>query len=457
MSKHNLIKFLIAAMLSLSLRSEAQKFSLLYNFGGNSGDPTSPVQVTQGTDGNLYGTSPGGGTKNYGSVYRISTSGKLSVIYNFDGSVGASVTGSLMLGTDGNFYGATSSAGKYGNGIIFKMTPKGKLTVLHNFTGAADGGSPSAAPTEAQPGIFYGTTDAGGADDVGTFYRITSSGKFEVLYSLGYGFPKAPMLYANNHDLYVGTDIGGTNNCGEVFGMTATGKFTLIYSLDCASGGNADGALTQAPNGTFYGTAFGWGAHDWGAIYSLTPSGTYTDIYDFNGTSDGGGPYAGLVQATDGLFYGTASGGSINYGALYKITTAGRFTTLHLFQKIDGEGPYGVIAQHTTGVFYGNTVSGGNGTSCQANGCGTFFSLDVGLKPFASLLPSWGKVGQKIGILGQDFEGTKRVTFNGTLAKFTVVAPTYLTAIVPAGAKTGFVNITTHSGTLKSNKKFILK
>jgi hypothetical protein len=68
-----------------------------------------------------------------------------------------------------------------------------------------------------------------------------------------------------------------------------------------------------------------------------------------------------------------------------------------------------------------------------------------------------GKVGSTIGILGQGFIGTTDVSVNGTAATFTVVSDTYLSAKVPDGATTGFVTVTTPSGTLTSSQIFRAK
>jgi len=106
--------------------------------------------------------------------------------------------------------------------------------------------------------------------------------------------------------------------------------------------------------------------------------------------------------------------------------------------------------QHTNGKFYGSVESGG------ANGLngGVFYSLDMGLQPFASLVIWQGAKGKSVQILGQGFTGTSKVSFNGTSASFTVVSATYLTATVPAGATTGFITVTTPGATLTSNRKF---
>ena len=87
-------------------------------------------------------------------------------------------------------------------------------------------------------------------------------------------------------------------------------------------------------------------------------------------------------------------------------------------------------------------------------GCGTVFSLSVGLGPFVETLPASGKVGTKVTILGNNLTGTTSVTFNGTAATFTVVSSTEITTTVPTNAKTGTVEVTTPSGTLNSNVKF---
>jgi large repetitive protein len=67
-----------------------------------------------------------------------------------------------------------------------------------------------------------------------------------------------------------------------------------------------------------------------------------------------------------------------------------------------------------------------------------------------------GKVGKTIGILGQGFTGSTKVSFNGTSAAFTVSSDTFLTATVPAGATTGFITVVTPGTTLKSNRKFLV-
>lgn len=157
------------------------------------------------------------------------------------------------------------------------------------------------------------------------------------------------------------------------------------------------------------------------------------------------------MQASDGNFYGaTSAGGAKDYGSLYKITSAGAFSVLYSFDNATGATPEVTLFQHTNGDLYGDTCIGGKYSR------GVVYSLDTELQPFVRLLPTWGKVGTSIGILGQGFTGTSEVSFNGVSARFTVESDTYLIATIPTAATTGQVSVTTPLGTLKSNQTFIV-
>jgi hypothetical protein len=106
------------------------------------------------------------------------------------------------------------------------------------------------------------------------------------------------------------------------------------------------------------------------------------------------------------------------------------------------------LLQATTGAFYGVTDDGGTNT------IGTIFSLDMGLAPFVAFVSNSARTGKEVGILGQGLTETTSVSFNGIPAAFTVLRDTLLTVTVPTGATTGFVTVTTPSGTLTSNVPF---
>ena len=87
----------------------------------------------------------------------------------------------LLQDTDGTFYGTTHGGGAGNVGTVFKMTTTGTVytvTILYSFTGGEDGLFPTAGLVKATDGNFYGTTAYGGAGDAGTIYRISPTGDF---------------------------------------------------------------------------------------------------------------------------------------------------------------------------------------------------------------------------------------------------------------------------------------
>ena len=139
-----------------------------------------------------------------------------------------------------------------------------------------------------------------------------------------------------------------------------------------------------------------------------------------------------------------------------RLTAGGSLTTLHSFDGTDGNFMINELVQDTRGNLYAQTLAGGI-SSCAGDivggGCGTIFSLEVGLGPFVETPPTSGKAGGEIRILGNDLTDATSVSFNGTAAAFTVVSSSEIETHIPTGATTGFVTVTT-AAMLKSNVKF---
>jgi uncharacterized repeat protein (TIGR03803 family) len=437
-----------------TIAARAQTYKVAYEFGSHSGDPLSPQYslVAQGRDGNLYSTSPKGGTGNVGTVFKITPTGTLTVLYSFDVTHGAYPYGGLTLGTDGNFYGTTYQGGTGGGGgTVFMITPAGTLTVLHNLKSGTDGTSPYAAPVQGTDGNFYGTTYNGGSKGYGTVYKMTPAGTLTTLYPFDNthgGQPQGPLVQGTDGNFYGTTYSGGTSGRGTVFKVTAGGKLTVLHNFATTDGFQPYDPLIQGTDGNFYGTTYGGGTGS-GVIFKITSAGVLTVLHNLNGTTDGAASLTGLSQAADGNLYGTALRGGANaLGTIYRISTSGVFSVLYNFDRPTGDTPEVTLLQHTTGTLYGETIEGGG------HNTGVFYSFKNGLKPFVRLLPTSGKVGKTIEVLGQGFNGTTNVSFSGTTATFSIVSDTYLTAIVPAGATTGTVTVTTPGGKLASNQKF---
>jgi uncharacterized repeat protein (TIGR03803 family) len=468
---------LVLAALCAAIPAYAQKYSVVYDLGNRTGDPIWPSgSLAQGTDGALYGQSTSGGAYGLGTVFKITPSGEMRVLYDFcpQAFCGIQPQGGLTLRPDGHFIGTTQYGGLNGSGTIFDISQTGSLTVLHSFTSSTDGDSPEEPPIYGADGHFYGTTPYGGGSKAscGTIYRISGAvgGFLQVLHHFHQtdGCQRATLVLGADGNFYGTTEIGGTFDDGVVFKMTPAGMVTVLHSLDGVNDGyDPIAPLFQGSDGNFYGTTQNTGGSP-GNVFQITPAGTFTVLYKLNGTTDGAHPWAGVVQATDGNFYGAAAiAGSINNtncfsdsgcGTLFQVTPGGSFSVLYNFDYTTGF--YSLAPfQHTNGELYGNTVHGGTGTNqaCGQYGCGVLYSWNAGLPAFVSLIPYAGKVGSTIGFLGQGFTSSSSVSFNGTPATATVVSGTYLRATVPSGATTGFVTVTTSSGTLTSNKQFIVQ
>jgi uncharacterized repeat protein (TIGR03803 family) len=476
---------LIAGLLVVPAQAQITP-TTVYGFPGQPGPSNPNIEaIAQGRNGNLYLTGAGGEgkavncTTTYcGEAFRMTTSGTVNDVFDFSNNscpgsfCGYGAYGGLTLGTDGNFYGATYYGGTSSHGALFKLTPAGVMTSLYEFTGGTDGSDPYGSPIEGSNGIFYGTTTAAGGLD-STIYSVTSSGVFKTLYTFTGTDGQnvyAPLVQGTDGNFYGESVAGGANGYGTIFKMTPAGTLTVLHNFAGTDGSDAYYPLIQASDGNFYGEAYSGGTDGTGVIFKVTPSGTYTVLHNINGTTDGDGPAYGLVQATNGTMYGVTSNnnnqGVYLNGTIFSITTGGTFEVLYTFTgSTDGGIPLSPMRQHTDGLLYGTTEVGGdtncysavsfNGQEVIVAGCGELFSLNIAAKPFVSLLPTSGKVGSMIGILGQGFSASSVVKFNGVQATaVTVSGTTFITATVPAGASDGFVTVTTGTTTLKSAQKY---
>jgi uncharacterized repeat protein (TIGR03803 family) len=193
----------------------------IYNFCLNCVSGTAPFgPLIQATDGNFYGTTVWGGCCNNGTVFRITPAGKLTTLHSFcqlpscaDGSHSES---GVIQGTDGNFYGTTNGGGAWGKGTIFQINPSG-FTTWHNFGDEpSEGTNPFGSLIQATDGRFYGTTWWGGTHNVGTVFRISSTTGFQTLHSFDTtdgSVPYGALLQATDGMFYGTAASGGGTTC----------------------------------------------------------------------------------------------------------------------------------------------------------------------------------------------------------------------------------------------------
>ena len=273
---------------------------------------------------------------------------------------------------------------------------------------------------------------------------------FSVLANLP-SYSVAPLIIGSDGNFYGTTVKGGAFNEGTVFQLTKKGVLKILYSFTTAGtdGLSPSGPVMQAADGKLYGTTYWGGATGRGTIFSVTTTGVYKSLHSFAGT-DGDNPSGGLVQGSDNFLYGaTVYGGAFGDGVFFKMNTTGtKYTDLHDFDgKPSGGNPNATPMLHTNGTIYGWATIG------PKEGC--LYSMNVGLKPFASLVViTSGKVGQTVGIIGQGFSSATGVKFGTGPGTFTVVSDTYMTAAPAAGATTGKVTILEPSGNLATPQIF---
>jgi uncharacterized repeat protein (TIGR03803 family) len=261
---------------------------VLYSFaGGKDGErPTGGLVAVNGT---LYGTTSLGGTgkcasdEGCGTVFKIATSGKETVLYSFKGiSTGDGPEGGLAY-VGGALYGtAVQGSTPYDSGMVFKISLAGSLKVIYSFKGSPfdDGDGPNGNLTVVK-GVLYGTTTSGGssADGAGTVFRITTSGSEKVLYSFKGGsdgaYPNFTSLAYLNGALYGTTCIGGTHSLGTIFKVTTSGGESVLHSFAGGSDGAIGDRIADAGpavlNGKLYGVAPSGGKGNYGTVYSVAP------------------------------------------------------------------------------------------------------------------------------------------------------------------------------------------
>jgi uncharacterized repeat protein (TIGR03803 family) len=350
--------------------------SVLFSFGGTDG--SSPEAGLLIANGNLYGTTGGGGTYGYGTVFELEpqTGGGWaeSVLFSFNGTDGNGAFSGLTMDSSGNLYGTTYS-GSTGLGTVFELTPPPSggtpwtESILWNFPTEAGGFYVAASLIMDTRGNLYGTASAGGTcfsdgfpsacqpsqtlDFGGTVFELTppvSSGEpwtESTLWNFGNGgdgqMPDAGLIADSSGNLYGTTKLGGRYggfaSGGTVFKLTppsrSGGKWTesVLWSF----GNGTDGAEPRAglimdSSGNLYGTTAQGGADTDGTVFELTPpsksGGSWTEsiLLSFNGT-DGSDPGAGLIMDNNGNLYSTTeTGGAYGAGTVFKVAVTGTGT-----------------------------------------------------------------------------------------------------------------------------------
>jgi len=309
----------------------------LYSFTGGNDGATPEAGVIFDQAGNLYGATIAGGTSRNGTVFRLAPS-KLgstwieTVLHNFVARDGKVCQGGLVFDAAGNLYGAALFGGRYGGGTVFQLVPPTQgnawsLNVLHAFKGVNDGIDPQGALILDTQGAVYGA-----AHD-GTIFRLTppfpgnSKWTLTVLYRDGAVTGVGALLPGKPGVFYATSNLGGAANAGTVFQLIPPSATTLYEFAGEGDGEFPLNGLIADSSGNLYGATQGGGASRAGTVFRLAPPAqqggawTKTTLHSFQGGADGSGPGTGVIFGPQGVLYGTTvSGGLSDHGIVFEIT-----------------------------------------------------------------------------------------------------------------------------------------
>lgn len=157
----------------------------LYEFGSQTNDAIFPPDgLALAKSGLLYGCAQGG-SLGHGAAYQITPAkggAKLqeTVIYSFGGNSGDPADGgacSIAADKTGRLVGVSSGGGTNNTGTVFTLTPSGgtwTLAVPYSFGIQSNGDAvlPNARVIGVKQGYYVGTAPSGGADNKGVVYRV---------------------------------------------------------------------------------------------------------------------------------------------------------------------------------------------------------------------------------------------------------------------------------------------
>ena len=275
----------------------------------------------------------------------------------------------LIIDPIGNLYGTSFYGGADNVGTVFKVTPKGSLAELHSFSASYGAQSPWSIARDSK-GNLYGATPyiRGEFDIAGSIFKMTPEpgGKysFGTVWSDIIIGTQAIAVDANKNiygiiQQYTGIVSGDCGSC--LFQISPTGVWNDLWDFDYSSY-NPLGTLVIDKSGNVYGTIGGdGGSTSWGYVYEWSPTAGYSALHTFTG-SDGSYPDALALDGAGNLYGTTSEGGANSLGTAFKISTAGAFSTLYNFCSLancaDGYEPYGTIAADSSGNLFGTSSAG---------------------------------------------------------------------------------------------------
>lgn len=317
----------------------------------------------------LHGMTSSGGDYGVGTIYTMTEAGVFTKKIDLFRYEGSNPKGDILRGNSGKYYGTTEFGGANGVGTLWQFDPvTGIHTVLYDFS-TASGARPVRGVIQALNGRLTGVCSEGGANNLGCVFDynigtgvFTKRADFSGV-SNG-SFPRCRLVQVSSTRVFGVTQTGGTNGRGVLFEFNpVNGAITPRHHFAIATGSNPYSGVMLASNARLYGTTVSGGTNNVGTIYEFnTTTNLHTKLVDL-AAATGSSPIGELMQAASGTIYGTTSSGGTNaVGVLFSFTIAGSvYTPLHHFDNTGGYSSFGRIIAGTDGFLYGTTNQGGPG------------------------------------------------------------------------------------------------
>ena len=375
-------------LVSQAAEVQAGTFEVLARFDPDGcRQPSSPL--TQGLDGNFYGTMAEGGSRQGGCLYQVAPTGQIKLVHEFDAFApeeGMTPWGSMSLGADGTLIGTTQfGGGPTSGGTVFRATTEGAITYLQKFgQNPLTFKHPTGAPIKASDGRLYGSISHESSGNLGGLvYSMREDGsdlrvlhKFELRRPGDVVGPTGQLMQGADGALYGALlygpllPDGGVATDGAIFRLALNGDYRVLHTDYVVGDGTfPQGSLVQTADGALYGTNSLYGGDGYvdlrGTIFRLWQGKSHTVPKKFKvlftGSEFGTGPRwlgAPLTPMPDGSLWSVSVfGGTFGWGTVYRFTADGDMRVVHSFTGGGGSIPFTRLTLGSDGWLYGITQS----------------------------------------------------------------------------------------------------
>jgi uncharacterized repeat protein (TIGR03803 family) len=228
----------------------------LHAFTGGTNDGAVPAGGMILLGNTLYGTTEDGGSDDKGVVYSLNLGGTNTVVlHSFTGGSDGQIPECALVLSGNTLYGTAAEGGTNGGyGTVFSVSTDGKVfSLIHSFSHVGTNGANPAAGLVLSGNTLYGVTPGGGSSGVGTVFKVNTDGsEFQTMHNFAGGFtdgyqPQGSLILSGNV-LYGVTIQGGTGNEGTVFEINTDGTgYSILYSFTAMSAGLDSGCGRSHP------------------------------------------------------------------------------------------------------------------------------------------------------------------------------------------------------------------